>query len=176
MTFGAYFAINHRKIGFILFEKLLKEHGEYKVGQSGQVLLFLGRGPWNDEALKQGSYQLNDVILQINKNQSWGQLSFLSGESILPPSTFKEFVKHTAIRKQLGMRALAVVIKDTDIINTIKSQLGDAYQSAGIEHKFFSEIDEAIDWLVACNIDLEPLQVHAFFKKHAFTPLFDHYQ
>lgn len=151
----------------------MKEHGDYVVGRSKQLVLFSGRGPWNDETMRRGSRETGLIIKQIDKTKPWGQISYLSGESIMPPSTFSAFIKQIIIRKENGMTALAVVIKDSNIINTIKSQLTQAYDSVDIEHKFLSGVDEALDWLEQLSIQVDRMEVHAFFNQHSFAQLKD---
>lgn len=153
----------------------LKEHGDYIVGESGQTVLFSGRGPFNDETLLVGAREMNRIIVKISKAGPWGQLSYLSGESLMTPSTFDSFVKRTAERKAMGMRALAVVITDSNIVNTIKTQLSQAYLLADIDHQFFSDINEAIAWLQTRDIKLDSAQILDFFKKHAFASHSDDY-
>lgn len=151
----------------------MKEHGDYVVGRSEQLVLFSGRGPWNDETMRRGSRETGRVISQIDKTRPWGQISYLSGESIMPPSTFSAFIKQIVIRKESGMTALAVVIKDSNITNTIKSQLTQAYESVDIEHKFLNGIDEALDWLEQLSIQVDRKAVHAFFNQYSFAQLND---
>ncbi|GAA0852830.1 hypothetical protein [Aliiglaciecola litoralis] len=146
----------------------MKEHGDYTVGESGQVVLLSGRGPWNDETLKQGASDTSKIIVSVSKRGPWGQLSYLSGESLMPPSTFKTFIERTQERKNLGMQALAIVITDSDIVNTIKAQLTQAYLPLGVTHQFFNEIDDAITWLQGRNLTLSVSEVHEFFQKNAF--------
>lgn len=151
----------------------MKEHGYYSVDRSEQLVLFSGRGPWNDETLRRGTVETGLLILQLNKTRSWGQISFLSGESIMPPSTFAAFSKQTLVRKQMGMTALAVVIKNSNITNTIKGQLSQAYELADIEHQFFDCLDEALIWIKKLNIQFNNQAVHHFFEQHSYSDIND---
>lgn len=122
-------------------------HGDYVVGRCNQVVLFAGKGPWNDETLYQGTKMLGEQISQVDMTQPWAQFSCLFGESLMPPSAFKLFAKQTKIRKERGLSALAIVIQDSDIKSTIKHQLTEAYTQADIEHAFFDDSSLALDWL-----------------------------
>jgi hypothetical protein len=118
--------------------KKLPEHGEYMAGRSQQTIMFAATGPWNDETLVPGSKEMGQNIKQLNLSEPWGFISRLFGETLMPPKAYKLFVKHTRIRKSMGMQCLAVVIQDSDIANTIISQLTQAYQQAGVDYAFFS--------------------------------------
>lgn len=144
----------------------MQEHGDYIVSRSQQVILFAGRGPWNDESLMHGTRQMAVNIGNLDKSRPWAQLSCLFGECLLPPSTFNMFVKQSKIRKEMGLQALAIVILDTDIMNTIKQQLTSAYQEVGIEHAFFTSIVEAIQWLEQQHIELDSQFITQFYNDH----------
>ncbi|WP_339722617.1 hypothetical protein [uncultured Paraglaciecola sp.] len=144
------------------------EHGDYVVSRSLQTIMFSARGPWNDETMKRGAREMGENIAQLDLSKPWGTLSCLYGESLMPPSTFNSFAKHTLIRKSMGLKALAVVILDSDIANTIKNQLTPAYQEADLKFAFLPDINSAIAWLSEINLDLEQQQVQQFFEKHSF--------
>lgn len=145
------------------------EHGEFEVDRSEQVILLSTRGPWNDETLKRGALLMNRHIKQVDFSQPWAQLSCLYGESLMTPSVFQNFVKHTGIRKDLGLNALAVVIKDSDIKSTILSQLSQAYNLVDVHHGFFDEIEQACEWFSEQSIRLDASYTQAFFDKHCFA-------
>ena len=150
-----------------------KEHGDYSVSLSLQTIMLSARGPWNDESLLLGGKAMRKNIGQLDLNKPWGCLSCLYGESLMPPSAYEAFEKHTVIRKNLGVNGLAVVIKDSDIAFTIKSQLTKAYQAAGVEFEFFSEIESAITWLNDKGVNLDKAQVLQFFQQHSYTQQYD---
>ncbi len=143
-------------------------HGDYGVGRCGQVILFAGRGPWNDESLKDGTRRLGNAISSVDQTQPWVQFSFLVGESIMPPSAFEMFAYQTKIRKQKGLSALAIVIQDSDIANTIKHQLTTAYDAAEIEHRYFDDVHEAREWLNAKGYDLSQETLDDFLRDFQF--------
>jgi hypothetical protein len=148
--------------------KKLREHGEYVAGRSHQTIMFAARGPWNDETMVKGSKEMGQNIQQLNLSEPWGFVSCLFGESLMPPSAYKLFLKHTKIRKSMGMRCLAVVIQDSDIANTITNQLTQAYQQAGVDYAFLPNIDSAIVWLKEQKIELDQQQVTHFFQQNLF--------
>ncbi len=143
----------------------VKEHGLYIVDRCNQVLLFGGRGPWNDETMRRGAREFDFHISNMQVGAPWAQFSCLFGESIMPPSTFSHFVKHTKIRKSRGLSTLAIIIKDSDIKATIKNQLSDAYEQAAIEHAFFEDFDEARNWLKQRNFKLPEDKMNAFIRR-----------
>lgn len=141
----------------------------YVAGRSQQTIMFAARGQWNDETMVNGSKQTGQNIRQLNLSEPWGFISCLFGESLMPPSAFKLFVKHTLIRKSMGVRCLALVIQDSDIANTIMNQLTQAYQHAGLDYAFLADLDSAITFLKAREIDLDPQEVTHFFQQHLFV-------
>ncbi|MDO6711851.1 hypothetical protein Q4567_14045 [Aliiglaciecola sp. 2_MG-2023] len=144
----------------------MQEHGEHVIGKCGQVLLFSGRGPWNDEALEGSLQQTIDNFHTVDKNRPWAQLSCLYGESLFPPSTYNLFKKQTFLRKQLGITAVAVVILDSDISNTIKQQLSTGYQAAEVNYQFFSSLVDAIHWLENHGVDIDANAITQFFNQN----------
>lgn len=144
------------------------EHGDYIVGRSQQTIMFAARGPWNDETMKRGSKEMGENISQLDLSKPWGTLSCLYGESLMPPSTYQSFAKHTLIRKSKGLKALAVVILDSDIAHTIESQLKPAYQAAELEFAFLPDISSAIAWLSSTDVSLDKQQVEQFFELNSF--------
>lgn len=149
--------------------KYAEEHGEYEVSKSQQTILFAGMGPWNDETLRRGTVEIGGTIKQLDLNEPWGGLSCLFGESLMPPSAYKAFEKQTHHRKKLGMTGLAVVIQNSQIENTIRQQLTQAYESAGIDFAFLPDITHAMNWLLEKGIKLDKLEALQFFQQHAFV-------
>jgi hypothetical protein len=66
------------------------------------------------------------------------------------------------------MRCLAVIIEDSDIANTIMSQLTQAYKHAGVDFAFFTDIESAITWLKEHEITLDHPDVSHFFQQNLF--------
>ena len=145
-----------------------QEHGDYVVSRSQQTIIFSARGPWNDETMIRGAKEMGQNIGQLDLSKPWGCLSCLYGESLMPPSTFKAFAKHTKIRKSMGLTGLAVVIQDSDIANTIQSQLTKAYQAAEVDFAFLSDINSAITWLSNIDVSIDTQQANQFFQLHSF--------
>lgn len=153
-----------------MWEVALQQHGEYVAGRLGQVVLFGGRGPWNDESLYDGTKMLGESIDGVDKARPWAQFSLLVGESIMPPSAYALFVKQTLIRKQKGLSALAIVIVESDIRSTIQQQLTVAYDKAGIEHQYFGDYYNACYWLNQQGFELELDSLKQHIDTWKFVP------
>jgi hypothetical protein len=80
------------------------EHGDYVGSRSLQTVMFSARDPWNDETMIRGAKKMAENIAQRYLSKPWGCLSCFYGESSMPTSTFKSFVKHTLIRKSMGLK------------------------------------------------------------------------
>lgn len=145
------------------------EHGHFKTGKDDQLLMFSAEGPWNDQTFSRGIRELGSLIKQADIHRPWAQLSCLYGESLMPPSVFKGFTKHTAIRKKSGLCFLAVVIKDSDIEFTIRSQLSAGYEETGIDYGFFDSIEEALEHISSINIDFDKQAALSFFGRKSFS-------
>ena len=147
----------------------MKEHGHFVVSKAGQVLLFAGRGPWNDASLHKGSLEMSSIIAEIDKTNPWAQVSLLFGDSLLIPSAYKKFIQRTKGRKELGLCALAIVIKDSAISSLIKNQLSEAYVQAEINHAFFDSSEEALLWLRNQSFEISDEDIAAFLDTCVFA-------
>jgi hypothetical protein len=145
------------------------QHGEFETCVTRQLLLFSGRGPWNDETMKNGVVRMAANISQIDESTPWAQLSCLYGESIMPPSTFDIFVKQTRIRKRRGLSFLAVVILDTDIMLTIKQQISMCYELAEVPFAFFDNVKDALCAIEEREIRFDKEEAIGFFEQFNFT-------
>ncbi|MFA3790134.1 hypothetical protein AB6T38_03365 [Aliiglaciecola sp. SL4] len=142
----------------------LWEHGNYVVGKCRQVILYSGRGPWNDEALEKGIKNTGDATELVDKSRPWGQITCLYGESLFPPSTYEIFLEQNRIRKNNGITCIAVVILNSDISNTIKQQRSIGYEATGIDYAFFDSVDNSIPWLESKKIELDVTEIKTFFE------------
>ncbi|MFT5677381.1 MAG: hypothetical protein ACI808_003333 [Paraglaciecola sp.] len=147
----------------------LKEHGHFIVSQAGQVILFAGEGPWNEDALCRWEREMGDMICSIDKTKPWAQLSLLYGDSLMIPSAFERFITGTIERKSLGLSALGIVIKDSEITSLIKNQLVEVYKQAEIEYAFFERIEEALLWLRNQNFEISEEDIHLFLSTSNFS-------
>lgn len=148
----------------------MREHGDYLVDRYNQLILFAGRGPWNDQALKRGTKETAALLQAIDRSAPWAQLSLIFGESLMTPSMLATFIKQTNIRKTLGLSALAIVITDSDVSTTIKRQLHQVYQQAGIEHAFLDSIEEGVSWLSQKGFNLPADKLNEFLSRCRFLP------
>lgn len=111
---------------------------------------------------------MSEFIAALDHPKPWAQISCLYGESLMPPTTFDAFVKHTNIRKQIGLDFLAVVILSTDIRMTIKQHLAQAYTNAGLEHAFYDNIDDAIAAVQQKHFEFDVKDAQSFFADNLF--------
>lgn len=146
------------------------EHGDSIVSASKQVLLYAGRGPWNDEALLRSHQTTLDEISQFPNQDNWAQLSCLFGECLMPPSAFDIFVDYCRLRKRKGLKCTAIAIQDSEIVSTIKQQLLQAYQITNIEYEFFESVAQAQEWLGAKGFFIDTTQLNKFLKGCSFAP------
>jgi len=146
----------------------MREHGDYVSDRSEQLILFSARGPWNDETMRRGVIEMAGHIAQLDHSNRWGQISCLYAESLMPPSTYAVFEKQTLVRKEMGLSAIAVVIKNSEVKLTIVDQLSRVYEKANIEHRFLDSIDEACLWQQEMNIPFNQTFAQRFFKANAF--------
>ena len=147
----------------------MKEHGHFIVSQAGQVILFAGEGPWNDDALCRGERDMGDIIRSMDKAKPWAQLSLLYGDSLMIPSAFERFITGTKERKTVGLSTLAIVIKDSEITSLIKSQLIEVYKQADISYAFFDCIEEALLWLRNQTFEIAEEEIHLFLSNCNFA-------
>jgi len=145
---------------------LKNEHGDFEVGKHQQILLLSARGPWNDEALKNGSKKLANLIRTLDLTSPWGQISCLYGESLMPPTAYQYFVEQSKYRKKLGLKALAVIIKETDIANTIKRQLNEAFEIVGLKYEFFDSVEASAKWLFSQGLDADLTEIRKILQSH----------
>lgn len=150
------------------------EHGESQLCCSEQVLFYAGRGPWNEEAMLQSPQKTFEQIIQFAPNQPWAQISCLFGESLMPPSAYKVFLEYCHLRKQSGMACVAITIQDSEIVNTIKQQLTEAYRLTNIDYQFFTSVSQAKIWLKDRGFDFDSNELHEFLKTCSFV--LDNYQ
>ncbi|WP_051275325.1 hypothetical protein [Aestuariibacter salexigens] len=148
----------------------MREHGQFLSTTCGQVITFAARGPWNDEAMKNGCRELAEVMKQVDMTNPWAQISCLAGEAIMPPSTFDIFLSQSKIRQKLGLQALAIVICDSDIKSTIKSQLQNCYTEAGTTHEFFDDLSSALAWLDTFNVSIDHDAIISHLHSVPFLP------
>lgn len=146
-----------------------RPHEEFESSTNGHVLFFSARGPWNEETLRNGVMKLSEDISRFPHDTRWAQISCLYGESLMPPSAFNIFVKHTRIRKARGLSFLAVVILDTDIMLTTKQQVSDCYEAADVPFQFYESVDLALDALREKGYSFDKAEAQRFFERFDFS-------
>jgi hypothetical protein len=149
-------------------KRTLKEHGQFILGRTKQVVLFAGQGPWNNDALLRGTRELSQIIKEVDKSQPWAQMSFIYGEGIMPPETYQYFAKQTKVRQKLGLSALAVVIQDSSVSALIRRQQGEAYEQAHLDYAFFDNTEQAIAWLAQRHFAIADSVLQTFFANCSF--------
>ena len=113
--------------------------------------------------------KLSSDISKFEQGTEWAQVSCLYGESLMPPSTFDIFVKHTRVRKTRGLSFLAVVILDTDIMLTTKHQISQCYDTAEVLYGFYDTVENALQAMTNMGYDFDSEEAERFFSRFNFT-------
>ena len=149
---------------------MMLEHGESQLFYNEQVLLYAGRGPWNEEAMLPSLQKTIEHLNQFPQQRPWAQLSCLFGESLMSPSVFNVFVDYCHLRKKNGLVFTAISIQDSEIKNTIKQQLTSAYRLTNIDFEFFDSISDAQKCLQEKGFYIDNDELHSFLKACKFAP------
>lgn len=123
-----------------------QEHGVFEVKIEQGYLLVDATGPFNDEFTKQYQ-QAIDKCLQQMRSTCWDQIIILRQLSLFTPDAEALLVKTLHTRKQKGLNKSAVVLINIEGKSLITQQLQRIYQSAQVEHAFFTDVEQAKAWL-----------------------------
>lgn len=122
------------------------KHGEYIIELIGNIIRVDGKGVVTRSILEQYLEDVKTVTRALN-GKSWGFLGFVHGTGILTPEAEHALVISINARKQVGMKACALVTTNADIPSLVKSQFERVYKRSQISYRFCASEDEAYTWL-----------------------------
>jgi hypothetical protein len=122
------------------------KHGEYIIELLGNIIRVDGKGVVTKPILEQYLEDVKTVTRPLN-GKPWGFIGFVRGTGILTPEAEHALVVSINVRKQVGMKACALVTTNADIPSLVKSQFERVYQRAQIDYRFCASEDEAYIWL-----------------------------
>jgi len=126
---------------------MYEQHGTHKLTCDGDVLIMHGRGPWNEQAIRNYRLDLEKAI--VNMPPRWAFIAEFHGEAILIPEAERELESVVAWRKTKGMEAMAIVMSDVTAKGVAFAQLERIYKRAGAAFRAFDNEADALDWLAS---------------------------
>lgn len=125
-------------------------HGIYEVKVEDGILFVDATGPFNEELIN--SYrQAIEKCIQIVEAHSWNQIIVLHDMSLFTPEAELALTESLINRKSRKLNASAVVFVDIEGEIIIKQQMSKAYNTAKVQHEYFTSIEEAKIWLQSLN-------------------------
>ncbi len=124
----------------------MKPHGTYTIGLVEKVLMVDAVGPFNDDAVKEYSRDLNDFIEKLSPNP-WALCAIFTNESLFTPEAEAALTAVTQWRKEKGMNLVTIVFNDIKELTILQSQMERIYKTANIQHAFFNKKNDAVSWL-----------------------------
>lgn len=126
---------------------MYEQHGSHQLTCDGDVLIMHGRGPWNEEAIRNYRRDLEKAIASLPPR--WAFIGEFHGEAVLIPEAEREVERVVAWRKTRGMEAMAIVMSDVTAKGVAFSQLARIYENAGVPYRVFDNEAEALAWLAS---------------------------
>jgi len=83
------------------------------------------------------------------KAAPWASLVIMGGIPMSSPEVVTLMVDAIKIAKTINLLATAVVFEEVGFSATAKNFWQDIYQQAGLEHQFFENEKDALQWLTA---------------------------
>lgn len=124
---------------------MFDSHGKFVVTQQGNVLKVDASGPFNHEAVD--CYQ-EDVVAAIkNIDGPWGQLILMHANCLYTPKAEERMYHFSKLRKDLGLKAIALVFIDKNTMFIVKDKIADYYKNLDIAYEFFTQRNHAEQWL-----------------------------
>lgn len=123
------------------------QHGSHHLTCDGDVLIMHGRGPWNEEAIRNYRRDLEKAIATLPPR--WAFIGEFHGEAVLIPEAEREVEAVVAWRRTKGMAAMAIVMSDVTAKGVAFAQLARIYDNAGVAYRVFDNEAQALDWLAS---------------------------
>ncbi|NQZ30303.1 MAG: hypothetical protein HRU06_03470 [Oceanospirillaceae bacterium] len=124
---------------------MFDSHGKFIVSLQGNILRVDASGPFNHEAVD--CYQ-EDVIAALKSlSGPWGQLILMHANCLYTPEAEERMYHFSQLRKELGLKAIALVFVDQDAMFIVKDKISSFYKNIDITYHFFTQQLLAEQWL-----------------------------
>ena len=122
-------------------------HGSYTIEKNERIMLINAQGPFNDITTEQYQQDFKTLISQMS-GKAWALLLSINADGIFIPEAEQRLKDTTQYRMENGMVAIAVVITDSrPYTDMLQMQLQRIYQSCDLTFNFFSDTENAKNWL-----------------------------
>ncbi|MGY8899786.1 MAG: hypothetical protein ACKVI8_17305 [Paraglaciecola sp.] len=122
-------------------------HGSVELDVEENILLVQGCGPWNLESVVEAETNMAP-LLEILSTSPWGALVVLHGDPIYVPDAAAVLSKAICQQKSLGRVATALVVEESNTPEFSKRHLGEIFDNAGENYRFFPNKEQAKWWLI----------------------------
>ena len=125
--------------------KKFKSHGKCDINIKGNIIVVDAQGPWNLEFVEQLHQDLTVAVKKVNNHQYF-VLIRPYGEALVVNEGIDY---HIHFIKNSHVSAVALNLQHTSTKSITKNLFEKVYQTAGIEHKFFTCNNLAEQWLLS---------------------------
>lgn len=123
-------------------------HGSYRLEQQNNILLIDidEQGSFNDVVSEQYHEDIKNITQKM-RNRPWASLISFKGSGVFTPEVEQSLIETTHYRVENGMVAIAAVIINSAYADTLQMQLQRIYQNCSVQFYFFSDTENAKQWL-----------------------------
>ncbi len=121
--------------------------GDFSVAAENHFMVARITGPWNEELARLFGRKANDCA-ELLAGTSWVLMATIINEGMHTPDTFSATVEMVRQHRQKGRTATALVLKDVDGAEIVRSVFSRLYKKAGEPHAFFDDEISARAWLI----------------------------
>ncbi len=133
----------------------MKPHGTYSIELINRVLFVDATGPFNEDAVKNYSTDLK-VFTEKLAPEPWALCAVFRNESLFTPEAEDQLTAVTEWRKEMGMKAVAIIFNEIKGLNILKAQMERIYRRADVPYSFFYDNAEAFSWLAKIGYQANP--------------------
>jgi len=133
--------VNHPSWEGLMFDS----HGKFIISYKDNIIEVQASGPFNLEAVKCYEEAVVEAVRQISN--PWGQIIFMHHNCLYTPEAEEEMQRFTKLRKELGLKTIALVFTDHTAMFLIRDKISSFYRQQDIPCEFFTDKTEAYKWL-----------------------------
>lgn len=140
-------------------------HGDFKLVLSGNVMITVATGPWNQECIEKFRKEYFQLVQPL-KGQQRADLVILQGESLLIPSAEQRLTKTINKSAEHGLSHVALVVSNAAIRPIAQAQFNKVYQSSGLNIQFFDQQVKALNWLTQQGVNYNESDISATLESY----------
>ncbi|NVK54391.1 MAG: hypothetical protein HWE26_02145 [Alteromonadaceae bacterium] len=146
-----------------------RQHGEFSLIMSEELVLVNAEGPWNKECIEHFGLVYAKTVYSSGHHR-WADIVYLRGESLLVPDAESDLKIRIERAISAGLAKVFIITEKSTVVTAAKMQLQRIYTGFDVELVFVDSVEAAISAARNAGFQVDEQSASTFLNQQPGKP------